>query len=433
MESGAKIGGIVGDNCPTQVLALGHWSPSFIFKDHICAQLRGLRFFSCGVHTTALMLQDCVSASVDLSRLTSTLSELVTAVNSSFAAEEVGRCPMPVETRWLSRINSIDWLLQHEYSLRSLQNRNDLENDVKAKMQVFQFIRFEELRVLGSIIFPFYVVTLALEKDDSTQSMILPIMEQLKAHYALQKNDVLLAQYPGLVDKVIEKINHRISTTFDYQLICASCLLSVDGRAWFLTKIYNGEDKNIFQRWLPFCPTFLQFKYSASTKHPIFIPKKPTFEPQSSPEDDPLLSNVLAELEEEETPELPIPEVPFPPQSMENIYDNALSSLETLATDLGMNTAFLPAAFASWMFDAIIDEHIWKHKDASQFDLWRALSVKENMNMFARLCIRIVGVNASECAVERTFSLDKLILTRLRNRMASPLLDSRARIQRKYK
>ena len=170
LKMGVKIGGIVGDNCPTQVLAFAHWSPSSIFKGHPCAEISGIRFFSCGVHTTALMLSDCLSASIELQRLVSTLTEMVDAVNSSFAKNVVGHCPKPVATRWLSRINGIDWLLLHEDSLRSLSSTPGIEPSEKRELEhVFTFAHFEELRVLAKLIYPFHALTLALEKDDSTQ------------------------------------------------------------------------------------------------------------------------------------------------------------------------------------------------------------------------------------------------------------------------
>ena len=50
------------------------------------------------------------------------------------------------------------------------------------------------------------------------------------------------------------------------------------------------------------------------------------------------------------------------------------------------------------------------------------------MNIFTRVGVRLVGVLASECPVERNFSLEKLVLTRLRNGTSSVLLDARTRI-----
>ena len=50
------------------------------------------------------------------------------------------------------------------------------------------------------------------------------------------------------------------------------------------------------------------------------------------------------------------------------------------------------------------------------------------MKVFARVGVRLVGVLESECPVERNFSLEKLVLTRLRNGTSSVLLDARTRI-----
>ena len=45
LNSGVKIGRIVGDNCPTQIFTLAHWSSSSIFKDHQFNEISGISFF----------------------------------------------------------------------------------------------------------------------------------------------------------------------------------------------------------------------------------------------------------------------------------------------------------------------------------------------------------------------------------------------------
>ena len=114
------------------------------------------------------------------------------------------------------------------------------------------------------------------------------------------------------------------------------------------------------------------------------------------------------------------------------MYDDALTAICSLAEDLGTPTDDFPVLFSEFCFDSEIDNHLWLHRNAGMPALWRTLSAKKRMKDFVRVCIRIIGVSASECPVEREFSLNKLILTRLRNRMSTPVLKARSRIQSKY-
>ena len=439
-HSGIKIGAIVGDNCPTQVLALAHWSPSCIFKGHECSAIRGIRFFSCGVHSTALMLSDCLEKIDSLNRLASTLTELITAVNSSLAAEYIGHCPQPVSTRWLSRIDAIDWLLLHEESLKRFPMRDDIDLEPAIRRNLsntFRFERFEEIRLLAKLIYPFYVMTLALEADSSTQAMIIPLTEQMKDYFLSIKDEFIFEDYPELIDSMIKCIDERFAMTYDVQLLFAACLTSIEGRAWFLTTIYNEEDRELYKRWSSRAFKKVNFKYSVSNHHVVFPGENEDVAPPSV-EDDPLLA--LAS----ETPlvnddeanqndeEGQNPEIPSPPSGLTTIYDSALHAIMQLCSDLEIDSTSIPSAFSSWLFDHEVDEHLWIHRDAHIADLWKTLSLRADMKIFARVCIRIVGVSASECPVERNFSLEKLILTRLRNRTSSVLLDARARIQRHY-
>ena len=193
LRSGIKLGAIIGDNCPTQVLALTHWSPSNTFRNHPCPEIRAIRFFTCGEYSTALMLSDCLDKCQPLNRLVTSLDQLIKAVNSS-PAEYIGHCPQPIEMRWLSRIDAIDWLFMHEYSLKLFPNRDDieLENRIRRNLRnIFQFSNFEEIMVLAKLIYPFHTMTMTLESDTATQSMILPLTEQMKKYFQSNESDTI--------------------------------------------------------------------------------------------------------------------------------------------------------------------------------------------------------------------------------------------------
>jgi hypothetical protein len=384
------------------------------------------------------MLVDCIEENISLSRLVSTLTEMVNAVNESPASELVGHCPQPGETRWLSRIEGIDWLLSHEESLKRLCTREDIEVEPRQRTNFqrdFQFARFEELRVLAQIIYPFYAITLAFESDTATQSLIIPCIEQLKEYFRQQSSELVFADYPGLHDSIINCINARMSQTFDYQLLCAATLISLEGRAWFLTHIYDGDDAAAYKRWEEFCPPKIEFQYKTQYRHPIFQARQQDNE-EIDPDVDPILAAAnmaMQETEEEDdNDDEENLDVPIPPGSMATIYDSALNAIASIAESLEAPTKELAASFSAYLFDSSIDEHIWLHRNAAFADLWKTLSIRKGMKDFTRVCGRIIGVPASECPVERSFSLDKIILSRLRNRMSTPLLNCRARIQRKY-
>ena len=434
VRSWVKLGAIVGDNYPTQMLALAHWSPSKVYAGHPCLELRALRFFTCAVHTTALMLSDCINECIEIQRLVSTLTELVTAVNSSYTSDVLGRCPQPGETRWLSRIEGIDWPLLHEDCLKRFPVRDDIDLEPPIRrmlIDAFDFSHFEELRVLAILIFPFYAMTLALESDNATQSLIIPFTEQLKDFFLGIADDLVFAQYPGLIDKIITCIDDRFKSTYDSPLLCAACLLSIEGRAWFLTIIYEGPDKDQYERWRSFCPHEIDFKYSSTDRH-VFPEERSDIHSTISVDEQPLQSIIAQNEEEQENDDDAAPSAPVPPGRMESMYDDALTAICGVAYDLGIPTDDFPALFAAYCFSSDIDDHLWNHRMSNATTIWKTLSLKDGMKTFVRVCIRLIGVSASECPVEREFSLDKLILTRLRNRMSTPILKARSRIQSKY-
>jgi hypothetical protein len=257
----------------------------------------------------------------------------------------------------------------------------------------------------------------------------------MKEFYKGLMNDIIYGQYPSIIDDIINNIDNRMQSTYDYPLLAATSLLSIEGRAWFLNNVYKGDDKGRFARWNQFSYTQLDFSYRVS-HHKELKSAEVIVENDINENDDPLMSEAMKqqEMNDEEDEEEVIEDVAEPPSynSMKPFYDNALDSLMLLAESLSVDTTTIPDAFARWLYDPLIDDFLFLHKSTSIHIIFQLLANYDGMKEFSKVCKRIAGVPASECAVERHFSLSKIVINRLRNRMGTSLMNARTRIQKEY-
>ena len=430
--NGVRIGSIIGDNHPVQKAALAHFSPTSVIKTSECDAVKGIRFFSCGAHTSSLMIEMAVTESPILNRFDSILKGVIASINETPLKRIVGHCPTTAPTRWLSRINSIDWVLKREEILKNALNHEWITADREARTKAnlgINFENFEAMRVFARVLYPFFKMIKIFEKDSSTQADIFPVTNAVRNFFKQVKDDDLFLHYPGVIDCVINAIDHYVTTCYDWPLLALSYFITLEGRAWFISEIAEEEFAN---KWDEFYKKNYDFTYNLMNE--INSDQETASESdeaeQISSEDDSV--EIVIEraketlmmddnFEEEE-----ISEEVIPPQQKISLYDDSLEALISLASDLGLDKDVLPVQFSIWMFDTDLDEFLWKNRNVPNKMLWQALSGNENIKVMRRSITRILSARATETSVEREFSKDKLILGRLRSRMDNKLLKSRS-------
>ena len=431
-KSGVRIGSIVGDNHPIQKLALAHFSANSVLKTSDCDAVKSIRFFSCAAHTTSLMIEMAVNDSHSLSTFDSFLKGTICSINETPIKRIVGHCPTTVDTRWLSRIESIDWILKHEDQLKESINHawiKDADQKTRSKaMQGINFQRFEALRTFAQVVYPFYTVIKYFESDSVTQAAVFPVTNSLLRHFESMKNDPLFEQFPDVIDCIINAINHYINNCYDWPLVTLSFFVTLEGRAWFLTEI---AEKEFSTKWENFNRVKFDFIYKVSCEILEHNHNQEKDNNRSVNQEDDAVGSFLGELHDNMLQEVSfkeeeVAEPAMPPQKKISMYDDALESLISITEDLGLNKDEVPVQFSTWMFDPELDEFLWTNRYVPIIQIWQSLSGDDRIKTMRRSITRILSARATEACVEREFSREKLILGRLRSRMDDRLLKSRS-------
>ena len=435
-KNGVRIGSIIADNHPVQKAAIAHFSPSSILKTSNCEAIKAIRFFSCGAHTTALMLERAVNNCPTLARFDSFLKGTISAINDTPLKRIVGHCPTIVSTRWLSRIRALDWILRREDQLKDgiehqfIQDANRaIQSNVK---QGLSFERLEILRVFAHTIYPFHCAIKYLEGDSITQAAIFPVTTSMLDFYQSVKELPMFSAYPGMIESIIEGITHYMKECYDWPLLSLCYLCTLEGRAWFISDV---DEQEFSSKWKNFKKISLDFEYSVNTDPSVNqyheninadVTDEEAREVESDIIDEFMTNAERSILPDNEIVEEEIADVIHPPQEKINVYDSALDAAIHIVEDMGLNTDVIPTQFATWMFDPGLDEFLWKSRGVPISSIWSALSGDDRIKELRRGISRIITARATEACVEREFSREKLILGRLRSRMGGKLLKSRS-------
>ena len=104
---------IVTDNLPVQIMALAHWSPMSILNTSEDPRVRKILLFPCLCHTTQLIVECTEENDTKFAELNGTLRSMISILRNNSVISLIGStCPQFVATRWLSRMESIDFILR---------------------------------------------------------------------------------------------------------------------------------------------------------------------------------------------------------------------------------------------------------------------------------------------------------------------------------
>ena len=125
--------------------------------------------------------------------------------------------------------------------------------------------------------------------------------------------------------------------------------------------------------------------------------------------------------------EIPRLNFPLPPTHESGLFSSVSETFKDISQRIsGRNDNILPT-FNNYIFDEAATERFYSFKNSvsKPEDVWKTYVLNEKMEQLVNVVLTILPVSASETAVERKFSKQKLVLSDLRTRSKSDLVDAR--------
>jgi hypothetical protein len=177
-----QVGSIVGDNLPTQVTALAHWSPRSSLRAADEPFLHGIHYSPCMCHFMQLIVGDFLKSRYG-ARLEAILQQMIKVSNYAEVRHVLkSRCPQSVKTRWLSRFDAIKWLLSRQERLTRLSRDGSVKKRQKKIQTWMTSENFGQLEVFHQLLYPFNQATKFFEQDMVTLCHVYPALRDVKNH-----------------------------------------------------------------------------------------------------------------------------------------------------------------------------------------------------------------------------------------------------------
>lgn len=435
-----NIVAIVTDNLPVQITALAHWSPVSILNQSANPSIKQILFYSCLCHTTQLIVEATESEDSKFAELNGTLRAMITCLRNPSIREIIGaNCPQFVATRWLSRMESIEFILYKKQTIQDIiMNIDNIELPPQIKVnltQLFSEVNFSKILMLGKLVFPFYVLIKIFEKNNSRQFLAVPCFEQLETFINERLRDPEYLEYHPTLIEFKKQLNIRRKKTLHWELLLASFILTLPGRLWLRKKISSTHPNaiSITSKELQFQFKKLQFDYvevDDGNLDRIDV----EYDVESDFSNESLLVEKITE--EEETMEdifsyrqmqLHHVNVPLPPSHSTGLYDSILQTLKEVSMKINGACNEIDESLHFYIYnDSLFNsfaklKSIKSHPEAG----WLQEVLMPNRVQIANVAFRILPVSSSETSVERCFSQQKLILSDLRLKTKDDLANAR--------
>jgi hypothetical protein len=426
-----KVFSIIADNLTVHTITFAHWKPPFnisiLFPDRKC-----LLYSPCFCHTFQLILLTLSKINSSFQRFDQLLITISTFLRRPGMRNLIGSCPIFVKTRWLTRLETLLWILKCHFKIKKIEIDQLKKKDKRLFQQCITNENFQILGDFSRIISPFDVVTRFFEQDDSTISQVITVIQlfykQLKR---LQSNSN--SEISNIIQDVIGIIVARIKKHYDCNLLKASFLLTMEGR---------------FSIKFPQEPT--PFKEIAN-----FLFHPPIIEINAGPLYDSFLrdsntastndGDIVQEDDENEIDEVDLDDTEmidldiFDEEDIDLLFkvEEPLQFLEAFLTEQCENHDIssdnvLPI-LEHFYFDPKIDERfglrLQHFSPERNLIIWQWLGVNfPAWNEIINLIIGIISIPTSESAVERNFSRRKRIQTHLQSVTRSAVLLAKLRV-----
>ena len=436
-----NIVAIVTDNLPVQITAIAHWSPTSIINQSTNSSIKQILFYSCLCHTTQLIVEATESIDPKFAELNGTLRAMILCLRNSNIREIIGaNCPQFVATRWLSRMESIDFILYKRQTIQELITNIDsteLPPQTKASItQLFTEANFSKILMLGKLVFPFYVLIKIFEKNNSRQFLAVPCFEQLENFINERLRDEEFLEYHPTLLEFKNQLNIRRKKTMHWELLLSSFVLTLPGRLWLRQKIALSHPNAlaITAKELQYKFKKLQFDYVEVDDGNL---DRINVE-YDSEENDFSNESLLTErqTEEEETfddvfsyRQAPLyhVNVPLPPSHSTGLYDSILQTIKEVSERINGASDEVDDAFHFYIYDDCLFNSFTKLKNIRSHPEtgWLQEVLIPNRVQIANVAFRILPVSSSETSVERNISQQKLILSDLRLKTKDDLANAR--------
>ena len=432
LEKKLKIVAIVTDNLYVQVAAMAHWYPDSLLNTSENFKIRQIFFFSCLCHTTDLIVSRAEKKCSILANLTNILQEMVTICRIQKVRAAIGaRCPEMVITRWLSRIDSIDFILSNKQKLLEIKTQNDslgLQAGQIAKyMTYITDENFDKITDLAFLIFPFHSLIKEFEHEKCRQYKAVPYFENLEKYLDILSTQPRFKNYAEIFVEFKQQIHYRKSKTLHWELLCAAYSLTGEGRIWLRRKIHETNPTSI---------GLSDKERNFVEKIPDFVYKPPMQSKQIEHESDlfteTLISNLDDSLHSQEITDLirlgKSQARIAPPTHDLGLYSNIIETLKEAAIRIGESPDDIASVFDDYIFKRILEK---EGEIGSIYPelFWNSFVLIPKMKSIVNVATRLLLAKASEACVERYFSKQKLVLNYLRLKSKEDLLNARFQLR----
>ncbi len=433
-----NIVALVTDNLPVQVIALAHWSPESILNTSQDQRIRKILFFPCLCHSTQLIIECTEENDTTFSALNGTLRSMIALLRNNTIKDLIqGNCPQFAATRWLSRMESIEFILHKKEKILGIVESIDsfeLPDNIKRGMrQLFTEENFGKINDLGKLAFPFYVLVKIFEKNNARQFIAVPCFEQLKTFIKQQIEDESMLQYHPTLIELLNQLKIRKKKTLHWELLIACFVLTLPGRLWFRQKIRfeHTDAVAICNKELQYQFKKLRLDYLVEDDGDLDRIDIDYFLDDS--ED--VLIEANGGTEEDDTDDifsyrstaLNHINVPLPPSHEGGLYESIVATLNEISLRVNGSAEFIDESFSFYIYNDSLFNKFSKFKDIKSHPEigWLQEVLNPKLKNLANVAFHLLTVVASETSVERCFSQQKLILSELRLKSKDDLINAR--------
>lgn len=290
-------------------------------------------------------------------------------------------------------------------------------------MTIFTEENFLELENLAYIIFPFHILIKEFERDDCMQFRAVPLFEQLVNVLTVLSRDSRFSKYSAIFETFFQQIDYRQRKNIHWELLCAAYSLTYYGRIWLRKKISeeNPHSLGISEE---------EASIKETTPTMFYTPPK-AFNPQKK-ENDEFIELLTSKLDDAPNEENTIDFVKLaynereiiPPSHDLGIFQNIVETLKLASKRIGERENDIEDVFSDFIFLRFGQKFTMIQKKHPE-EFWKNFVLNPKMKAIVNLAPYLLLARASEAAVERYFSKQKLILNYLRLKSKEDLLNAR--------
>ena len=350
---------------------------------------------------------------------------------------------MFVSTRWLSRMESIDFILKKRKTINKIIEKiEEIELPFETKCNLlrnFTEENFDKILILGKLVFPFYVLIKIFEKNNSRQFLAVPCFEQLNTFIKSQLKKEELLEYHTTLLEFLTQLKIRKKKTLHWELLLTNFVLTLPGRTWMRKKFHSEhvDAIAITNKELQFQFKNLTFDYLEEDDGNLDRIDVDYFAEDFDYSSEGIAQEMRAESHEEEEEindlfsyrsiSLQHVNVPLPPSHLGSLYESILETLKEVSVRINGSDEFIDETFNFYVFNDSLFNRFCKFKNIRSHPEigWHQEVLNQKMKNLANVAFHILPVLSSETSVERCFSQQKQILSELRLKTRDDLTNAR--------